>query len=123
MRTRWIDDDPDPNPPRVGTTVIAKWRPWVYYLVSTIFVDGSSHLAHLMSSIETGIPFDRAPNQRATYVTQVVRCSRLGVAKSWDRPLHEAQYETLDAARIGHKRAVALFAGDQRRKAFHRARR
>lgn len=110
MRPRWIDDDPHPNLPRVGTTVIAKWRPWVYYLISTIHVDGSSPLARLMNSIETGIPFDRAPN-RLAYLTQVVRCSRLGVAKSWDRPLFEAQYETLDEARTGHKRAVALFAG------------
>jgi len=109
MRPRWVDDDPHPKPPRVGTTVIAKWRPWVYYLVSTIHVDGSSHLQRLMSSIETGIPFDRAPNRPATYVTQVVRCSRFGLAKSWDQPLLEAEYANLEEALIGHQRVVAQF--------------
>jgi hypothetical protein len=112
MRARWIDDDPKPKEPRVATTVIAKWRPGVYYLVSTVRLDGSSHLARLISTMETGASFDCAPNRPEKFVTQVVRCSRFGIAKSWDHPLHEEEYETLDEARRGHKKALAMFAGD-----------
>ena len=111
MRPRWIDDDANPKDPRVRTTVIAKWRPWVYYLVSTVRLDGSSHLARLMSSLETGISFDRAPNQPEKFVTQVVRCDRFGIARSWDHPLHEEQYDAIEEARQGHERALAIFAG------------
>ena len=61
--------------------------------------------------METGTSFDRAPNRPEKFVTQVVRCSRLGIAKSWDCPLHEEEYGTLDEARRGHKKALAMFAG------------
>jgi hypothetical protein len=104
------DDRSDKSDPRVRTTVIAKWRPWVYYLVSTVRRDGSSHLARLMSSLETGISFDRAPNQPEKFITQVVRCNRFGIAKSWDHPLHEVQYDAIEEARQGHEKALAMFA-------------
>jgi hypothetical protein len=111
MRPRWIDDDPNPRHPRVATTVIAKWRPWVYYLISTIRLDGSSHLARLMSSLDTGTSYDGAPNRPEKFATQVVRCSRLGVPKSWDHPLYEEEYDTVEEARRGHRKALAMFSG------------
>jgi hypothetical protein len=64
-----------------------------------------------MSSLEPRISFDRAPNQPEKFITQVVRCNRFGIAKSWDHPLHEEEYDTLEGARRGHERVLAMFTG------------
>jgi hypothetical protein len=111
MRPRWINDDPAPRPPRIATTVIARWRPWRYYLVSTIQLDEASQMQRLIGSLEAGVPLGSAPPRPDCFVTQVVRCDRTGFAKSWDRPLLELEWDTVDEARLGHQRAVHLFAG------------
>jgi len=98
MRPRWIDDDPQPELLRIGTTVIAKWRPWVYYLVSTV---------HYETDPEWG-------SRVEGFITQVVRCNKDGVPRSddsWKRPLFGREYRTKQEARLGHQQAVALFAG------------
>jgi hypothetical protein len=110
MRPRWISDDPSPNPPRIGTTVIASWLPGGYVLVSTICVDGNSALARLRSSIQTGVPYDDAPPLPESFVTQVVRCDQYGVARSWDNPFFEKEYATHQEVRTGHREAVAKFS-------------
>src|SRR5205823_13920629 len=89
MRPRWIDDDPNPSPPRIGTTLIARWWPGRYVLVSTICIEGTSDLARLRSSITTGVSYHEAPPLAETFVTQVVACDKYGVARSWDNPRSE----------------------------------
>jgi hypothetical protein len=111
MRPRWIDDEPAPNPPRIGTTVIALWRPWLYYLVSTVQLDDSSQMQRLIKSLDYGGPFGSAPPSPNCFVTQVVRCDKYGVAKSWDHPLLEMEWDTAEDARAGHQRAVQMYAG------------
>ena len=110
MRPHWISDDPSPDPPRIGTTVIASWLPGRYVLVSTICVDGNSPLGRLRSSIQAGVPYYDAPPLPESFVTQVVRCDKYGVARSWDNPLFEREYATRQKAEIGHREAVAKFS-------------
>lgn len=109
MRPRWIEDDPAPKNGRIGTTVIARWWPGRYLLVSTIQLDGTSRLAQLTSSLETGLPFGKAPPLPERFVTQVFRCDKFGVARSFDHPLYEQEHATLSDAKVGHKDAVARF--------------
>jgi hypothetical protein len=109
MRPRWIDDEPNPRPPRIGTTVIASWWPGRYLLVSTICVAGTSHLARLMSSLESGVPLDETSPLPERFVTQVVACDKDGVAHSWDNPLFEREYATREEAEIGHKDTLTRF--------------
>ena|SRR2546423_6922868 len=111
MRARWVDDDPVPRLPRIGTTVIARWRPGLYYLVSTIKLDDTSQMQRLIRSLDRGGPFGSAPPSPNCFVTHVVRCDKHGIAKSWDEPLVEIEWETVEEATEGHKRAVKLYAG------------
>jgi hypothetical protein len=109
MRPRWISNDPSPDPPRIALTVIAQWWPGRYLLVSTIRLSGDFPEARLLSSLETGISYKEAPPKAESFVTQVVRCDRCGVAMSWDDPLFEREYSTRHEAEIGHQQAVAQF--------------
>jgi hypothetical protein len=105
MRPRWIDDDRTMKGDRVAHTVIAKWRPWLHYLVSTFRIDSSSPIQRVISSLNT---------QQAShdyFVTRVVRCSRYGVARPGSAPLLEREYHTIDDAKRGHDEAVIAFGG------------
>jgi hypothetical protein len=109
MRPRWIDDDPHPTPPRIGTTVIASWWPGRYVLVSTIFVEGTSPLARMVSSIKSGVPYNEASPLRERFVTHVFACDKHGIPRSWDDPLFERVYATREEAEVGHRDVVTRF--------------
>src|SRR5437762_4161594 len=100
MRPRWIDDDRTMRGDRVAHTIIAKWRPWVHYLVSTFRVDSSSPTQQMIRSL------DSQQSSDDYFVTRVVRCGRYGVARPESEPLLERKYRTVDEARAGHDEAV-----------------
>jgi hypothetical protein len=111
MKPRWIEDDRKTKGDRVGYTLIAKWRPWLYYLICTFRVDGKSPMQRLISTINTGLPLDRAPGRADYFATRVVRCDRFGCSAPDAEPLLEREYETIDEARFGHDQAVIMFGG------------
>jgi hypothetical protein len=110
MRSRWIDDDRVTKGDRVAHTVIAKWRPWVHYLVTTSRIDKTSPVQRMISSVKTESASDDS-SMTGHFVTCVVWCSRYGVARSDAEPLLEREYRTIDEAKAGHDEAVNAFAG------------
>jgi hypothetical protein len=113
MRARWIREEPSKS--HIGFAVVARWRPGRYYLVSTISCDGSSHLAKLTRSLETGIPFEQIKSVPSRFVTNIFRCNRNGIARDIGTPLHEIVYTTLEDAQAGHANTVRLLAGGELR--------
>jgi hypothetical protein len=113
MKPRWIEDDRNTSGDRVGYTLIAKWRPWLYYLICTFRVDGKSLMQRLISTIDTGLPLDRAPGRADYFATRVVRCDRFGCCAPDTEPLLEREYATIDEARLGHDQAVIAFCGSR----------
>ena len=110
---RSILDNPFDDPPeRRMATIIAKWWPGRYLLVSTIPVGGEiqSTTQRLLSALRTGTNFKDAPPLPETFLTQVVRCDKYGIAASWDNPLFQKEYATLEEAKIGHQQTVARFS-------------
>jgi hypothetical protein len=105
MRPRWIDDDRTIKGDGIGHTVIAKWLPWIHYLVCTFRIDSSSRIQQMIRSL------DAKQSPEDFFVTRVVRCSRYGVAKPKAEPLLEREYHTIDAAIRGHDEAVTSFSG------------
>jgi hypothetical protein len=63
MGPRWVDDDRTVKGDRIGYTIIAKWRPWLYYRVITFRVDGDSPIQRMISSMDTGLLPDSAPKK------------------------------------------------------------
>jgi hypothetical protein len=110
MRAPWILDDPSPRPGYFAHTVIAKWWPGRYFLVSTICLDGTSVEARLISSLETGLPLDEALPLPERFLTQVFRCDADGFVRSRDNPLFEKQYTTRADVNLGHTQVVARFS-------------
>lgn len=104
MRARWsshlhsVDELPKP-----AQTVVASWWPGRYYLISTIQLDTADPLAKLTESLETGTKFEDVPDEITGYVTQVFRCTRHLVVKSFDNPLYEQEYDSLQNATRGHE--------------------
>jgi len=111
MRPRWVHDDRTINEDRVGYTVIARWRPWLYYRIITFPVRGDSQIQRMISSLQSGLPLSSAPHKRDFYATVAVRCNRYGVAPSDSPYLLEREYTTLDEAIRGHELAVIAFGG------------
>jgi hypothetical protein len=109
MRPRWVDDDRSTRGDRVGHTIIAKWRPWVYYLVSTFHIDRKSPIQRIITSLDAAVPSGRAAVAADYFVTRVVRCSRYGVARADAEPLFEREYQTIEEAKSGHDEAVNIF--------------
>jgi hypothetical protein len=101
--------DPSPKLPGVGRTVIAKWWPGKFYLVSTICMDGSSLEQRLIKSLQTKIPLNEVGPQPDKFLTQVFKCNKYGMVKSFDNPLLECEYTTIEAAKEGHQKAVEKF--------------
>ncbi len=112
MKPRWIDDDRTVNDERLGYTVIAKWRPWIYYRIITFRVDGASALQRMTSSLELNLPLDAVPAQSDYFVTVVVQCNRFGVPRTRARHLLERKYSTFDEALSGHESVVVEFGGE-----------
>ncbi len=117
MRPRWVDDDRTIKGDRIGYTVIARWRPWLYYRIITFRVDGDSQVQRMISSLETQPPLSSAPRRPDSFATVAVRCSRFGVARPDSRYLLEREYATLDDAIRGHELAVVAFGGEATRNA------
>jgi hypothetical protein len=111
MRPRWVDDDRTIKADRVGYTVIAKWRPWLYYRVITFRMDGGSQIQRMISSLDSGLPVERAPRRPDSFATVVVRCNRYGVARPDSPYLLEREYAILEDAVRGHDLAVIAFGG------------
>src|SRR2546428_9903903 len=98
MRARWVRQEP-PSKSHIGFAIVARWFPGRYYLVSTICSDGSSHLAKLTRSLETGIPFNEIKSAQLTFITNIFHCNYHGFARRIDKPLHETMYSSLEEAR------------------------
>jgi len=109
MRARWVREEPA-SKSHIGFAVVARWFPGKYYLVSTVCSDGTSPLASLTRSIETGIPFDEIASGPRAFVTNIFDCDHDGFAQQIDKPLYERVYSILEDARIGHSQIVDLLA-------------
>jgi len=116
MKPRWIEDDRNERSDRIGYTLIAKWWPWIYYLICTFRIDGKSPMQRLITTIGTGLPLDRAAGRADYFATRVVRCNRFGRSSPNDEPLLEREYETIEEARLGHEQAVIAFGGPPTKK-------
>jgi len=108
MRARWIRDETLKS--HIGFTILARWLPGKYYLVSTISCDGNSHLDRLTRSVQTGVPFDMIDSAPPKFVTNIFHCDGHGIVPDISKPLHEAIYTTLEEAHAGHANTVRLLA-------------
>ena len=109
MRPRWILNGSSPDSEKVGFTIIAKWWPWCYLLVSTIRLDSNSIGAKLISSLETGVAYEDAPPLPEQFITQVTECDKYGIVQSWDKAILKQDYSTRQEAETGHKQIVSQF--------------
>jgi hypothetical protein len=103
---RCILDDPSPEFPGLGRTVLASWIPWRYYLVQTVGAgfDPLSPIEKLTAAISGKAP-------EPWFTTQVCNCDRMGLYNS-EKVWYEREYATLDEARAGHRETVeALLNG------------
>ncbi len=104
MRARWTADSPSQNPPVMAWTVVARWFPNTYHLVSTL------ELRMRSSDDPLSVLLRKAdPDVQDTWVTQVFRCSRDGFQHS-DNPLYKREYFDEGAARVGHMEIVDALA-------------
>ena len=110
MRARWVSHNPSPNSEIIGQTQIASFWPGRFYFVSTIQLDSSSPISKLSRSIELGIAYNDAPPGPDEFITQVFRCNKDMMVRSFDDPLFEKVYSTLSEARIGHSDTVDLLS-------------
>ncbi len=108
MRARWIRKETLKS--YVGFAVVARWLPGQYYLVSTTASGGTSRLARLTRSLETGVPFKQITSATAKFVTNVFACDCNGLVRNINKPLHECIYATLEEARLGHAKTLELLA-------------
>jgi hypothetical protein len=107
MRARWVQNAPSVNLPTVARTVVARWLPKSYLLVSTIEVRSATSddaMSVLLRKFN--------PDVKDTWVTQIFRCSdSYGFGHS-DEPLYQRESSDLNAAKRGHSEIVeALRSG------------
>jgi hypothetical protein len=100
MRARWVQNITSLQPPIVAWTVLARWFPKTYFLVSTLEVRTASS-DDPMSTILRRLN----PDVQDTWVTQVFRCSRDGFRHA-DKPLYSREYSDEDSAKRGHAEIV-----------------
>jgi hypothetical protein len=110
MRARWVRHWPSPELPMVGRTQVASLLPGRFYIVSTFQLDPSSPLSKLTRSLELGVAYNDVPPGPDEFITEVFRCNRDMLVKSYDDPLFERKYSTLSQARIGHSETVDLLS-------------
>lgn len=107
MRARWVQDAPSVNLPTVAWTVVARWLPKSYLLVSTIEVRSATSddaMSVLLRKFN--------PDVKDTWVTQVFRCSDSYGFGHRDEPQYKREYSDFDAAKRGHSEIVeALKSG------------
>ena len=97
---------PSPEPPVVGMSRVASWRPGRFYAVYTQDQSGSP-LHRLTRSLEQGVAYADAQTD-GSFVTVVYHCDRGGVAPSGRHTVWSCEYTSLAAARAGHERIVNL---------------
>jgi hypothetical protein len=110
MRARWVSPRPRPELPIVGQALVASFWPGRFYFVSTMQLDPSSPSSKLARSLELGIAYNNVPPGPDEYITQIFRCNKHMIIKSFDDPLFERRYSTLPQALIGHNEAVDLLS-------------
>jgi len=104
MRALWAQNYHDqPKLPIVQQTLIKSWFPWKYYFVSTV----QFGLLYDMNSI---IGEKDNQNEVKGYVTQMFRCDKHGIVRSFNKPLFEREYSDLPKAINGHKEAIKKLA-------------
>lgn len=94
--------------PNVGQAIVASWWPGRYYFVSTRRLDSSSPLHRLTQSIQQGVPYAEADIGQDRYATQILRCTKDGLVRSFDSPLYEREYSEVFEAQAGHNESVDL---------------
>ena len=110
MRARWVSRNPSPKLPIVGQAHVSSWWPRRYYFVSTIQLDSSSPMSKLIRSIELGVDSNDVPPGPDEFITQVFKCNKDMIVRSFDDPLFEKMYATLSEARIGHNDTMDLLS-------------
>jgi hypothetical protein len=110
MRARWTEDINWDRPPIVGQTIVASFWPGLYYLVATIELDSSSPMSRLTQSLSTGDAYDDVVPEPNGFMTDVVRCDKMGFTESFENPLYEREYSDLDQAKLGHREIVELLS-------------
>jgi len=112
MRARWVQNAPSVSPPTVAWTVVARWLPTIYFLVSTIEVRTATSDDTLSVLIRK-----MNPDARDTWVSQVFRCTRDGFGHS-DVPLYSREYADEISARHGHAEIVEALQSGKRKGAL-----
>ena len=115
MRARWTEDINWNRPPIVGQTIVASFWPGRYYLVATIELDSPSPMSRLTRSLSTGVAYNDVAPEANGFVTDVVRCDKMGFTRSFENPLYERDSSDLDQAKLGHREIVGLLSSGQLR--------
>lgn len=113
MRARWVQNMPCSGAPTVAWTVIARWFPKSFLLVSTIEVrtaTSDNAMSVLLRKLN--------PDVRDTWVTQIFRCNRDGFQHS-DEPLYSREYPDEEAAKLGHAEIVEALQNGRHVGALH----
>jgi hypothetical protein len=108
MKARWVSHNPSPKMPIVAQTLVAKWWPGRYYLVTTMKADSSSPLHRLTQAIEQGVSVSDVVPGPNRFVTMVSRCNRDMAVRSHDDLHYDTEYSEISAARDGHRNIVGL---------------
>ena len=102
MQARWVLDTFWPEHPQIDYTVIARWWPWEYYCVSTIWVwSDKSDPIYSSTKRSSGLPQE--------YVTYVFKCDKEGKGDT-EYFYYMKEYPDTALARRGHKDAVELLS-------------
>jgi len=112
MHVRWVRRNPSPKLPLVGQAQVATFLPWRYYVVSTVQIDQSDSMSKITHSLRTGqmgTPLKDLPAGPDVFITQVFKCNKDLMVKSFD-PLFEREYSELSEASKGHDEVVDLLA-------------
>lgn len=74
--------------------------------------DGTSPLARLMKAMETGQEFGDVLTAGPTFVTQILRCNRIGFVKERDfeTPVFTQEHGNLEQAKLAHQSILRRFA-------------
>lgn len=106
MRRRWVWNDPSPQPPTVGWSVVASWWPGTYYTVLTERREESPML-RLTRSLEQGVAYADATIGES-YLTMVWKGDRNGFVKTPRHTIWSREYTSLRLALASHQEIVKL---------------
>lgn len=113
MKPRWVEEIKDRKSPVIAGTIIAKWWPGIYYLVSTVTMKDNqdSPAAQAVRKMREIFP-EKEPNDEDAkdFVTQVFRCNKIGWVRDMSRPLLDLRADDEAGARRNHTMAVLSFS-------------